>query len=144
MVFGAYCSPIVPREVGWTLIVRQILWAYVQISISLPVHLAGGGIWGRNGDRVVLRKNSVLCPIAIPGEPRQLRSGAPNPARAAKFSSPTACARSQSSGLWVHIYQGKTYDAGDKLGFLIATVEIALKNLQFGADFRSYLRGLKL
>jgi len=53
-------------------------------------------------------------------------------------------ALAQSSGLWAHVYQGKTYDAGDKLGFLIATVEIALKNPQFGADFRSYLRSLKL
>jgi UTP--glucose-1-phosphate uridylyltransferase len=42
------------------------------------------------------------------------------------------------------IYEGKTYDAGDKLGFLQATVEMALKNPQLGPDFRTYLRGLKL
>jgi UTP--glucose-1-phosphate uridylyltransferase len=46
-------------------------------------------------------------------------------------------------GLWAHVYQGKTYDAGDKLGFLKATVEIALKNPEFGGAFRSYLRGMK-
>ncbi|HXP71253.1 MAG TPA: UTP--glucose-1-phosphate uridylyltransferase GalU [Candidatus Dormibacteraeota bacterium] len=47
-------------------------------------------------------------------------------------------------GLYAWIYDGKTHDAGDKLGFLKATVEIALKNPQFGAEFRSYLQGLKL
>ncbi|HKV06394.1 MAG TPA: UTP--glucose-1-phosphate uridylyltransferase GalU [Candidatus Acidoferrales bacterium] len=42
------------------------------------------------------------------------------------------------------IYRGKTYDAGDKLGFLQATVEIALKNRELGESFRAYLRGLNL
>ena len=35
--------------------------------------------------------------------------------------------------------QGQRYDAGDKLGFLIATVEFALKNPALGADFGEYL-----
>ena len=35
---------------------------------------------------------------------------------------------------------GNRYDAGDKLGFLIATVEFALKNPSLGADFADYLR----
>jgi UTP--glucose-1-phosphate uridylyltransferase len=47
-------------------------------------------------------------------------------------------------GLWAHIYEGKTHDAGDKLGFLKATVEFALKNPKLGPDFREYLRELKL
>ena len=47
-------------------------------------------------------------------------------------------------GLWAVPYQGKTYDAGDKLGFLEATVELALENPEFGDKFRNYLRGLKL
>ena len=47
-------------------------------------------------------------------------------------------------GLWAHVYEGKTHDAGDKLGFLKATVEFALKNPKLGPDFREYLRGLKL
>lgn len=50
----------------------------------------------------------------------------------------------QKEGLYAYIYDGKTHDAGDKLGFLKATVEIALKNPKFGADFRKYLRELKL
>jgi UTP--glucose-1-phosphate uridylyltransferase len=36
--------------------------------------------------------------------------------------------------------QGQRYDAGDKLGFLIATVEFALKNPSLGPDFGDYLQ----
>ena len=50
----------------------------------------------------------------------------------------------QEHGLCALEYKGKSYDAGDKLGFLKATVEIALNNGEFGEEFRSYLRGLKL
>lgn len=39
---------------------------------------------------------------------------------------------------------GTRHDAGDKLGFLIATVEFALKRGDLGADFREYLKTLKL
>jgi UTP--glucose-1-phosphate uridylyltransferase len=40
--------------------------------------------------------------------------------------------------------EGTRHDAGDKLGFLIATVEFALKREDLGEDFREYLRSLKL
>jgi len=39
---------------------------------------------------------------------------------------------------------GIRHDAGDKLGFLIATVEFALKREDLGADFRDYLKTLNL
>lgn len=39
---------------------------------------------------------------------------------------------------------GVRHDAGDKLGFLIATVEFALKRDDLGEDFREYLRSLIL
>lgn len=39
---------------------------------------------------------------------------------------------------------GRRHDAGDKLGFLIATVEYALKRDDLGGDFREYLRSLDL
>jgi UTP--glucose-1-phosphate uridylyltransferase len=45
-------------------------------------------------------------------------------------------------GLWASIHQGHSYDAGDKLGFLIATVELALQNPALGSDFREYLRNM--
>ena len=50
----------------------------------------------------------------------------------------------REQGLWAYIYEGVSYDAGDKLGFLKATVEIALQNPEFGTAFRSYLKTLKL
>ena len=50
----------------------------------------------------------------------------------------------QEQGLWAYIYEGISYDAGDKLGFLKATVEIALQNSEFGQAFRTYLKTLKL
>ena len=39
---------------------------------------------------------------------------------------------------------GVRHDAGDKLGFLIATVELALKRDDLGTDFREYLKSLNL
>lgn len=39
---------------------------------------------------------------------------------------------------------GTRHDAGDKLGFLIATVEYALKREDLGKDFKDYLRSLTL
>jgi UTP--glucose-1-phosphate uridylyltransferase len=41
-------------------------------------------------------------------------------------------------------FEGKRHDAGDKLGFLKATVEFALKRDDLGVPFREYLRSLKL
>ena len=49
----------------------------------------------------------------------------------------------QECGLLALICEGRSYDAGDKLGFLKATVEMALENHELGADFRKYLQGLK-
>ena len=43
----------------------------------------------------------------------------------------------QEQGLWAYIYEGISYDAGDKLGFLIATVELALQNKELCEAFRS-------
>ena len=42
------------------------------------------------------------------------------------------------------LFEGKRYDAGDKLGFLEATVEMALKRPDLGKPFRQYLKTLKL
>ena len=41
-------------------------------------------------------------------------------------------------------FRGTRYDAGDKLGFLKATVEYALRRPDLGEPFREYLRSLKL
>ncbi len=46
--------------------------------------------------------------------------------------------------VYAYIFDGTRYDAGDKLGFLKATVEFALKRDDLGGDFRAYLRSLDL
>ena len=43
-----------------------------------------------------------------------------------------------------YLIQGKRFDAGDKLGFLQATVEMGLKNKKLGKEFKKYLKGLSL
>ncbi len=41
-------------------------------------------------------------------------------------------------------YEGKRHDAGDKQGFLRATVELALKHDKLGPDFRTWLKSFPL
>lgn len=41
-------------------------------------------------------------------------------------------------------YQGRRYDCGSKEGFLEATVELALQHAEVGAQFRRFLKSLKL
>jgi len=41
-------------------------------------------------------------------------------------------------------FRGKRHDAGEKLGFLQATVEFALKNEELGPAFREYLKSLDI
>ena len=41
-------------------------------------------------------------------------------------------------------FEGKRHDTGDKLGFLKATVEFALKRKDLGDDLRTWLKDLKL
>ncbi len=53
----------------------------------------------------------------------------------------TLLARGPIDGL---LFEGRRYDAGDKLGFLKATVEFALKRDDLGGPFKQYLQGLKL
>jgi len=43
-----------------------------------------------------------------------------------------------------YVFEGKRHDAGDKLGFLKATVEFALKREDLGGEFREYLKKLSL
>ena len=46
--------------------------------------------------------------------------------------------------VYAYMFEGTRYDAGDKLGFLKATVEFALRRTDLGGDFREYLKTLKL
>ena len=46
--------------------------------------------------------------------------------------------------IYAYVFEGRRHDTGDKLGFLKATVDFALQREDLGAEFREYLRGLKL
>jgi len=46
--------------------------------------------------------------------------------------------------MYAYVYEGTRHDAGDKLGFLKATVEFALKRDDLGGPFKEYLKTLKL
>lgn len=50
----------------------------------------------------------------------------------------------RSRPVYAYRFEGTRYDAGDKLGFLKATVEFALKRYDLGDPFREYLKNLKL
>jgi UTP--glucose-1-phosphate uridylyltransferase len=50
----------------------------------------------------------------------------------------------QQEKMYAYVYEGRRHDTGDKLGFLKATVEFALKRDDLGGPLREYLRGLKL
>jgi UTP--glucose-1-phosphate uridylyltransferase len=46
--------------------------------------------------------------------------------------------------VFAYRYEGRRYDCGSKEGFLEANVELALEHPVLGADFRNYLKSLKL
>jgi UTP--glucose-1-phosphate uridylyltransferase len=46
--------------------------------------------------------------------------------------------------IYAYRFEGTRYDAGDKLGFLKATVEFALRRHDLGGPFREYLKNLQL
>ncbi len=50
----------------------------------------------------------------------------------------------RSRPVYAYRFEGTRYDAGDKLGFLKATVEFALRRDDLGAPFREYLKSLEL
>lgn len=54
------------------------------------------------------------------------------------------CRLLESRPIYAVKLEGTRHDAGDKLGFLIATVEFTLKRDDLGGDFREYLKSLDL
>jgi UTP--glucose-1-phosphate uridylyltransferase len=46
--------------------------------------------------------------------------------------------------MYAYVYEGKRHDTGDKLGFLKATIEFALKREDLGGPLKEYLKTLKL
>jgi UTP--glucose-1-phosphate uridylyltransferase len=54
------------------------------------------------------------------------------------------CRLAEDNKMLACVYDGKTHDAGDKLGFLKATVDFGLKDPKLGKPFRAFLQSLKL
>jgi UTP--glucose-1-phosphate uridylyltransferase len=50
----------------------------------------------------------------------------------------------QHEKVYGYRFEGKRHDAGDKLGFLKATVELALKRKDLGPAFREWLKSVPL
>jgi UTP--glucose-1-phosphate uridylyltransferase len=50
----------------------------------------------------------------------------------------------KEESIFGYVYEGRRHDTGNKLGFLKATVEFALKREDLGGEFREYLKDLKL
>jgi len=46
--------------------------------------------------------------------------------------------------VYAYAFQGKRYDAGTTMGWLKASVELAMERTDIGAEFRHYLKGLDL
>lgn len=47
-------------------------------------------------------------------------------------------------GMYACVFEGRRYDVGDKLGYLEATVEYALRDEALKDNFKKYLKGLEL
>ncbi|HEV2500678.1 MAG TPA: UTP--glucose-1-phosphate uridylyltransferase GalU [Terriglobia bacterium] len=54
------------------------------------------------------------------------------------------CSLLRKEPVYGYLFEGNRYDAGDKLGFLEATVQMALKRPELGPEFKKYLKALKL
>ncbi len=50
----------------------------------------------------------------------------------------------KTQDVYAYEFEGCRYDAGDKLGFLMANVSLALKRPELRKDFRKFLKNLKL
>ena len=44
--------------------------------------------------------------------------------------------------VWAYIFSGKRFDVGDRLGFVEATIEYALRREDLAEDLSAYLRDL--
>jgi len=50
----------------------------------------------------------------------------------------------ESRPVYGYLFEGKRYDAGDKMGFIQATVALALKRPEFGGELSAFLKTLDL
>jgi len=48
----------------------------------------------------------------------------------------------ETQPIYGYLFEGKRYDAGDKLGFMEAIIDLALKRAEFGQKLREYLKSI--
>ena len=46
--------------------------------------------------------------------------------------------------IYGHMFEGKRFDCGSKLGYLKATIEYALEHEELSKEFKNYLKKLKI
>ena len=147
-VYSFFCAPVIAvMEVP-----RENISAYGCIDAE-PVRHNG------SNDRVYRIRDLVEKPKANggavqPGDHRPLRPDCPRFSTRSQAINPGSGGEIQltdalrhllrSRPIYAYRFEGTRYDAGDKLGFLKATVEYALRRHDLGGPFREYLKGLKL
>ena len=105
----------------------------IQMGQELAARSRPGGKTEARGSALESGGHRAICSAA--GDLRL--PGAHSPGRGGEIQLTDALRLlAQEHGLYALIYEGQSYDAGDKLGFLKATVELALENREFGEDFR--------
>ena len=89
--------------------------------------------------RMAVAGRYILTPAVF----RHIRSQKPGVGGELQLTDGIASLMTEES-VYAFEYAGKRYDCGSKEGFLQATVELALQHPQVGAQFRAYLKNLKL
>ena len=104
---------------------------------AVPHPRPGGEAEGRARPRATSPSSAATSSPPTSSRSSRTRRAAP----AARSSSRTACGgSSRSRTLYGYHFEGVRHDAGNKLGFLKATVEFALKRDDLGGPFREYLK----
>ena len=89
--------------------------------------------------RMAVAGRYILTPAVF----KHIRSQKPGVGGELQLTDGIASLMSDES-IYAFQYEGKRYDCGSKEGFLEATVELALQHPEVGAQFKSYLKNLKL
>ena len=89
--------------------------------------------------RMAVAGRYILTPAVF----KHIRSQKPGVGGELQLTDGIASLMSDES-IYAFQYEGKRYDCGSKEGFLEATVELALLHPEVGAQFKSYLKNLKL
>jgi UTP--glucose-1-phosphate uridylyltransferase len=145
-VYGFFCAPVIAvMEVP-----RETISAYGAVDVEMVAH--------NGSDRVYRIRDLVEKPkpadapsnLAIIGRyvltPEIFDSlQAIDPGSGGEIQLTDALKHLlRSRPIYAYRFEGTRYDAGDKLGFLKATVEYALRRPDLGGPFREYLKALKV